>query len=372
MLNQIWKQLIFKSLLLKKGDSFYLEAIDCPEAELDDLIKYSLQNKVYPYVSIKSSRIFDLQALNGDSSYYEKLAEIDISILKQSSGFLGLRGLNGTDSDKILPPVVLDKVLDHYIKPVHFQYRNNHLNWTYFRVPIQENFSNSFNKKNYYASASINYHKFLEIAYPLLSLLKETNELRFQHQNGSDLTMSLSRSVKKYASFGEHNIPDGEIFTAPDVESVSGNLYSNVPSRYYNSVFVDINLVFRNGKVVKAKCSDNYADERLNALLTLDSGASKLGEVAFGLNPFIETPVCDILIDEKMWGTSHFALGNAYPMADNGNRSKIHWDLILDFKKDGGGSIYFDGEEIQRNGIFIKDELDILNPKKLKKEIENG
>ena len=50
-----------------------------------------------------------------------------------------------------------------------------------------------------------------------------------------------------------------------------------------------------------------------------------------------------ILFDEKIAGSFHFTPGNAYDIADNGNRSDIHWDMVLIQRPDyGGGEIWFD------------------------------
>ena len=77
------------------------------------------------------------------------------------------------------------------------------------------------------------------------------------------------------------------------------------------------------------------------------------------------------MIDEKIHGSIHFAIGNAYPFSDNGNRSSIHWDLILNLNKDyGGGTVSFDDKIILKDGTFILSELKILNKKEILKELQ--
>jgi aminopeptidase len=71
----------------------------------------------------------------------------------------------------------------------------------------------------------------------------------------------------------------------------------------------------------------------------------------------------DILFDEKIAGSFHFTPGNAYDEADNGNRSKIHWDLVQIQRADyGGGTVALDGEVIRRDGLFLPEDLRPLNP----------
>ena len=56
-----------------------------------------------------------------------------------------------------------------------------------------------------------------------------------------------------------------------------------------------------------------------------------------------------------------------YDECDNGNRSSIHWDLVLIMtEKFGGGEIYFDDVLIRKNGLFVIPELECLNPENLK------
>ena len=75
----------------------------------------------------------------------------------------------------------------------------------------------------------------------------------------------------------------------------------------------------------------------------------------------------DILFDEKIAGSFHFTPGQAYIEADNGNKSRIHWDMVcIQTPEYGGGEIYFDGKLIRKDGRFVVDGLDKLNPEYLK------
>jgi aminopeptidase len=106
---------------------------------------------------------------------------------------------------------------------------------------------------------------------------------------------------------------------------------------------------------------------RLNAILDSDEGARYIGEFALGFNPYIREPMRDILFDEKIAGSFHFTPGQAYERADNGNRSQVHWDLVSIQRPDyGGGEIYFDEKLIRKDGLFIPEELQSLNPESLK------
>jgi aminopeptidase len=129
--------------------------------------------------------------------------------------------------------------------------------------------------------------------------------------------------------------------------------------------FENIRLTFENGKVVDAAAEQD--SDKLNGILDTDDGSRFVGEFAVGFNPYILTPMKDILFDEKIAGSIHFTPGRAYDDADNGNRSEIHWDLVLIQRPEyGGGTITFDDTIIRRDGLFEPAGLQALNPDALK------
>ena len=86
-----------------------------------------------------------------------------------------------------------------------------------------------------------------------------------------------------------------------------------------------------------------------------------------GGSPYILHPMKDTLFDEKICGSFHFTPGRAYEDADNGNKSAIHWDLVMIQRPEyGGGEIWFDDELIRKDGLFVVDDLKCLNPENLK------
>ena len=100
----------------------------------------------------------------------------------------------------------------------------------------------------------------------------------------------------------------------------------------------------------------------MEEIFNTDEGARYVGEFSFGLNPKIMHPMGDILFDEKIIGSIHFTPGAAYENAFNGNRSSVHWDLVLIQRKEyGGGEIYFDHTLIRKDGLFVLPELTHLN-----------
>jgi aminopeptidase len=87
-------------------------------------------------------------------------------------------------------------------------------------------------------------------------------------------------------------------------------------------------------------------------MLSLDEGASRLGEVAFGLNYEIDRFTNNTLFDEKIGGTIHVALGSSFEDLGGQNRSGLHWDLVCDLRAEG--EVYADGELVWRTGRFLE------------------
>jgi aminopeptidase len=146
---------------------------------------------------------------------------------------------------------------------------------------------------------------------------------------------------------GSLNFPSGEVYTGPIEDSANGTVRYTYPAIYQGNVVEDVRLTFREGKVVAASAARGQG--LLEAMLDLDPGARYLGEVAFGLNDNINRFTSNILFDEKIGGTMHMALGQAYPNSGGKNRSALHWDLICDLRE---GQVFADGQLCYAGGKF--------------------
>ncbi len=189
----------------------------------------------------------------------------------------------------------------------------------------------------------------------LKAIMEKTAEVRLV-ADGTDLTVNI-KDIPAVKCCGKRNMPDGEVFTAPNKTMVNGVITFNTPTMYMNKSFNWIKLVFKDGKVVETD-SDNKKD--LDDILNTDEGARYVGEFAFGTNKNIKLPVKSILFDEKIGGSNHMALGKCYEEAYNGNDSAIHWDMILRHKE-ANGKVYLDGVLAQENGVWILDEMKPFN-----------
>jgi aminopeptidase len=164
---------------------------------------------------------------------------------------------------------------------------------------------------------------------------------------GTDLTLGIAGRTF-IAADGEHNMPDGEFFTGPIEDSAEGEVSFHLPATIGGREVAGVRLRFESGAVVDA--SATRGEEFLISLLDTDEGAKRLGEIGIGTNYGIAGGTRSVLLDEKIGGTVHLALGASYPETGGTNESAVHTDLVCDLREDG--RLEVDGDVLQENGRF--------------------
>jgi len=177
--------------------------------------------------------------------------------------------------------------------------------------------------------------------------LSERDEFRVVAED-TDLTFRTGKR-RWETDAGRHNIPDGEVCTAPLEDSAEGHIRFKHPIIYSAREVEDVSLRFEKGVVVEARA--RRGQETLDEVLSIDEGARRLGEAAIGCNYSIEKYIKNILFDEKIGGTVHFALGLAILEVGGTNKSGVHWDMVCDLRP--GGEYYADGELFYKDGKFV-------------------
>jgi aminopeptidase len=147
---------------------------------------------------------------------------------------------------------------------------------------------------------------------------------------------------------GEHNMPDGEFFTGPIEDSVEGEVSFHLPAVIGGREVIGVHFKFEGGKIVDAGA--DRGEQYLIELLDTDEGSRRLGELGIGTNYGIDRGTRDVLLDEKIGGTVHMAVGASYPESGGTNESAVHTDLVCDLRQ--GGRIEVDGELLQEHGTF--------------------
>jgi aminopeptidase len=184
----------------------------------------------------------------------------------------------------------------------------------------------------------------------LIARLSTCSELRIE---GERTDLSLSVAGREWInSDGRRNMPSGEVFTGPVETSASGRIHYSIPTSPRGLEVAGISLEFRDGVVVSARA--DRGDDVLQAMLASDDGARRLGEIGIGTNFGVDRAIGSTLVDEKMGGTVHLALGRSYPETGGTNESAVHWDMICDLRR--GGRLTADGEPILVDGRFVQSD----------------
>lgn len=362
------KGLINYSCAVKAGENILIEAIDVPHAFTKALIRAAREAGGRPLVLLKAVEINRALMLAGTKEQWDLIADIERAQMERVQCYIGARG-NPNVSELSDVPAEQQKTYENTVwKRVHHEVRIKKTRWVVLRWPspsmaqLAEVSTEAF-EDFYFKVCTLDYGKMSRAMKPLVELMQKTDQVRLKGPADTDLSFSI-KGIPAIPCDGKLNIPDGEIFTAPVRESVNGVIRFNCPSLQRGITHNDVRLVFKNGKIVQATST---MTEKLNEVLDTDPGARYVGEFAIGVNPYCTKAMKDTLFDEKIAGSIHFTPGSCYDEADNGNKSDIHWDLVMKQTPDvGGGEIYFDGRLVRKDGLFVLDELAALNPENLK------
>lgn len=361
-LDKLAKLLIEYSVALQPGERLLIEVTGLETALVQALIQQAYAVGGLVYVSIKDHEILREMLQGISESALADIAVWERQRMEAMDAYIGIRAGRNRAELSDISPEKMELYQRLWMEPVHVQVRVPQTRWCVLRYPNHSmaqsaNMSLSKFEDFYFDVCTLDYRRMWDAMDALVARLMRTDEVHITGP-GIDLRFSI-KGMAAVKCAGKRNIPDGEVYTAPVRDSVEGTITYNVPSVYQGFTFSSIRLRFEKGRIVAAEANDSA---RLNKVLDTDAGARYVGEFSLGLNPFIAEPMKDTLFDEKIHGSFHFTPGNAYALADNGNRSAIHWDLIsIQRPEYGGGSIYFDGELVRQDGRFVVAELSGLN-----------
>ncbi len=363
-ISQLADVLINHSCKIQAGETVIIEAFDLPDPTLVcQLVELAYNKGAIPLVVWKNNRVLRSLYQNATIESMSLAGDLEKEAMSRADAYIGIRGAANSNEFSDVPQEKMDIYQKHWWHTVHSEVRVPTTKWVVLRYPTASmaqaaKMSTEEFEDYYFDVCTADYQTMAENMEPLKKRMQATNNVRITAP-GTDLTFSI-KEIPVIPCAGEMNIPDGEIFTAPVKESINGTITYNTQSLYQGTVFDGIRFEFKEGKIIKADC--NNAPKKLNAILDSDEGARYVGEWAIGVNNRVKHPMLDTLFDEKIGGSFHLTPGNAYDEADNGNRSRVHWDLVLiQTKEYGGGEIYFDDELIRKDGLFIPDDLLGLN-----------
>ncbi|MGH7953557.1 MAG: aminopeptidase [Limisphaerales bacterium] len=363
--KKLAKLLVNYSTQIKKSDRALLDMMDVPDEFSLELMRAVRAVGGMPLIEVRHTRISREIVRETNEKHAALIRDVELFRMKKVQAYIAIRGSANASENSDVPSDRMS-LYSRVARPVQ-DYRVNKTRWCVLRWPTPSmaqaaGMSTESFENLYFDVCTMDYAKMARAMVPLEKRMKRADKVHLKSP-GTDLTFSIN-GLGAIMCKGTHNIPDGEVFSCPLKNSVNGVIQFNAPTIYSGTKFENVRLEFQNGKIIKATANHS---KRLNEILDTDAGARYVGEFSLGFNPFILNPMCDILFDEKIAGSLHFTPGQAYEECDNGNRSAVHWDMVLIQRKDwGGGEVWFDGELIRKDGIFLPKDLKPLNPANLK------
>lgn len=146
--------------------------------------------------------------------------------------------------------------------------------------------------------------------------------LSYKSANGTDFSVGLNENIIFDAGMAKTlsgvtynpNMPTEECFTSPDKTTANGIVMATKPLSVMGKLVSDFGFRFENGKVVEVISNKEEEKTLLEKFISLDEGASMLGEVALVPydSPINKTGILfyNTLYDEN--ACCHLALGRAF------------------------------------------------------------
>ena len=361
------KRLVQYSCRVQPGEKVMIEMTGMETVPLvNRIVKEVYAAGGLPFLELHTQETTRELLLNMTDEQLEIMAQKDAAMMRQMNAYIGVSAVANSTELSDVPSENMSRYSRLYSKPVHGKIRVPDTKWVVLRYPTKamaQASKQSFEafEDFYYDVCCMDYAKMSKAMDALVARMERTDRVRIVGE-GTDLSFSI-KNMPAIKCAGEMNIPDGEVFTAPIRESVHGTIAYNTPAVHNGFTYENICLTFQDGKIINATANDTA---RITHVFDTDEGARYVGEFAIGVHPGILKPMLNTLFDEKIMGSFHFTPGECYDEADNGNKSAIHWDLVcIQTPEYGGGEIYFDGELIRKDGRFVVEDLECLNPENL-------
>lgn len=196
-----------------------------------------------------------------------------------------------------------------------------------------------------------NYKDIKERTEPLAEKITEASKVRVTTEKGTDISLNLEGRkgladtgiLLNPGDFG--NLPAGEAYCAPVEGYGNGTIIIDSVMAGIGKLSEPIKWKVEKGRIVQID-GGREARELESKLRMLDENALKIAELGVGTNPEAK-PMGNILVDEKIMGTVHIAVGDNSHMGGK-QKSQIHLDGII-----SRPNLEFDGKMIMEHGVLV-------------------
>lgn len=347
------KLLVEHSTKVKKGDHVVINASSHSELLVKEVFKRCILKGAYPsvhmipqglsYTFFKHANKDQLTRTPDVAMYESKKADVFINMMSPYNS----KEFQNVDPQKI---ALRSKALNPLSK-VRMKKRWCGLDYPCNALAQDAGMSYEEYENFLFDACLIDYKKLAKREATLKKIITKGKQVQIIGKN-TDLRLGINKMIA-IGTQVTHNVPDGEVFTAPEKYKTEGYIEFSYPAIRAGNEVEGIFLEFKKGKVVKAKATRN--EKFLKAMINMDKGSCYLGELGIGTNYKINKFTKNLLFDEKIGGTIHLALGMAYPECciknkKQQNDSALHWDILKDLRM--GGKVIVDGKVIQDSGKF--------------------
>lgn len=188
--------------------------------------------------------------------------------------------------------------------------------------------------------------------------LKGAKDIRITANDGTDLSFSIKgRPVLRDDNYNfdedfkreTFNFPTGEVFVAPVETSANGRIVFDYVTPRGFGLIEKLSLTFKGGKVVDYAAKGD-GTERFGKFLSVNTGEKdRIAELGIGCNPKAEF-VGTTIVDEKILGSIHIAIGFNLGSFHGKNQASSHLDMIK-IMKGKNGCVYADGKLVMKDGM---------------------
>lgn len=339
------------SVFVKPGEKIIISGGSEAIPFLVELYKEIILQKAHPIVKIHLPDVSDFFYKYATKEQIEDFPQYWMDTVKQADKYIGVytelntKELTSAEPKKITSRQKVVRPISDYIVNEKDKIRRCTIAYP-IQSHAQEAEMSLIEYENFVYYACLQDWK--KLGRQMDKILRKFKKNSKVHLIGKDIDLRFRvHGDKAVADKGEENMPGGEVFMAPVRESLDGWIKFEYPAIEAGKEVTDIELKFKNGKVVEAKASKNK--DFLHEMINADENASYVGEFGMGCNPKIRRFTKNLLFDEKIGGTIHLALGMAYKENGGGNDSAIHWDIVKDMSK---AKIIVDGKVIQKDGVW--------------------
>jgi aminopeptidase len=328
---------------VQKGDTLYIKGReDC--SHFCELIALACRNLgAYPLIEVHSDnyRITDLKETPADMI---STIPRHVKALIEETDFVIYVGMQPQDPlpFRLLPPekIGAERLAGKGITDIILQHPKKR--WIGIAYPTEEQaFLYGVDFKEFYTmvwdALDIDYKALAQRASRLQKMLQDSSSITITDEKGTDITFNIEgRPILKDDGIIDDedlkrgdkimNLPAGEVYTTPHERESEGKVVFDFVFQRgapCGTLPVDVS----SGKVTPLH--DSAESAFFTEVLQHSTGDKDIiGEIGFGLNPCITKPVGHQLLDEKIMGTVHLALGENRSYGGC-NQSDLHWDLII-------------------------------------------